>query len=71
MSKSALYDLKYLHDASIIHRNPKYVPPPFIIHLLIFSEVTGSDTWLVNRPDITLSRSKDLSSNIFITDFIV
>ena len=68
MSKSALY---YLHDASIVHRNPNYVPPRFIIHLLIFSEVTGSDTWLVNRPDVTLSHSKDLSSDILITDFIV
>jgi len=36
--------MKYLHDHGIVHLDPKYVAPPFIIHLQSFSEVFGSDT---------------------------
>jgi len=61
--------MKYLHDHGIVHWDPKYVAPPFIIHLQSFSEVFGSDTWLVNRPENFIFRTKDPSSDLGIANF--
>ena len=47
---------------------PPCVAPPFIIHLLAFGEVFGSDTWLVNRLENILLRAKDSSSDIITAD---
>ena len=69
MSKSVVSGMKYPHDHGIIHWNPRYVAPPFIIHLQSFSEVVGSDTRLVNRPENFIFGTKDLSSDLGIANF--
>ena len=40
---------------------------PFTLQL--FGEIFGSNTWLVNRPEKILFRTKDPSSDVVIVDF--
>jgi len=69
MPSAALSCIKYLHDHVIAPRILKYVAPPFIIHLHIFGELFGSNTWLVKRTVNILLRTKDPSLDIVIINF--
>ena len=60
--------MKHLHDHAIAPRNLKHVAAPFIIHLQVFGELFGSNTWLVNRKENIL-RTKDPYSDIVVVNF--
>lgn len=60
--------MTYLHDHGIVHRDPKYVTAPPVIHCQIIGEIFWSDAWLMNKLENIVFRPKDPSWDTLFTD---